>query len=148
MKERDHPQWVMRAANDGLSVETIMQWLALTVWILIAMLALALSRGVAYGRASLGVQALAGIGGLALSIAVCAGGALELGWWALGCGVVGVFAVGIATAGLTAEREGGVLVQVEGLEEHEAGLAGVQLLVFALATILSMLVALDIGLAS
>jgi hypothetical protein len=70
--------------------------------------------------------------------------------------VLGVFAVGIATAGLTAERASTVAVQVERastvavqverLEEHEAGLAGVQLLLFALATILAMLVALDIGL--
>jgi len=124
------------------------QWLTLTVWILVAMIALPLSRGAAYGRASLGVQALAAIGGLALSIAVCVGGSLDLAWWALGCGVLGVFAVGVATVGLTAEREGTVAVQVERLEEHEAGLAGVQLLLFATATILAMLVALDIGLAS
>lgn len=125
-----------------------MQWLTLTIWILVAALALPLSRGAAYGMASLGVQALAAIGGLALSIAVCAGGALQLAWWALGCGVFGTIAMATATAGLTAEREGTVSVQVEQLEEHEAGLAGVQLLLLALATILSMLVALDIGLAS
>ena len=125
-----------------------MQWLALTVWILVAALALPLSRGAAYGRTSLGVQALAGIGGLALSIAVCAGGALELAWWGLGCGAIGVLAVGVASMGLTAEREGAVGVQVERMEEHEAGLAGVQLLLMTLATILTTLVALEVGLAS
>jgi hypothetical protein len=125
-----------------------MQWLTLAMWILVAMLALPLSRGAAYGRASLGVQALAAIGGLALSIAVCAGGALQLAWWALGCGALGVLAVAAPTAGLTAEREGTAAVQVERLEEHEAALAGVQLLLFVLAAIFATLVALDIGLAS
>jgi hypothetical protein len=125
-----------------------MQWVALTLWILVTALALPLSRGAAYGRASLGVQALAALGGLALSATVCAGGALQLGWWAVGCGALGVFAVGTAAAGLMAEREGAVAVQVERLEEQEAGLAGVQLLLFALAMMPSMLVALDVGLAS
>jgi len=129
-----------------LEISTV-QWLALTAWILPAALALPLSRGAAYGRMSLGIQAVAALGGLGLLVAVCAGGSLELGWWALGCGGLGVLAVGIATAGLTAEREGATTMQVERLEEHEAGLAGVQLLMFAVATILAMLVALDIGLA-
>ncbi len=125
-----------------------MQWLALTVWILVAMLALPLSRGAAYGRASLGVQALAGLGGLALLGAVCAGEANELAWWGVGCGTIGVLATGVASVGLTAEGEGTVAVQVGAMEEHEAGLAGVQLLLMALATILSGLVTLGVGLAS
>jgi hypothetical protein len=125
-----------------------MQWLALTVWVLVAVLALPLSRGAAYGRVSLGVQAMAAIGGLALSIAVCAGGAKELAWWALGGGTIGVLAMAVASVGLTAERAGTVTVQVGRIEEHEAALAGVQLLLMVVATILSGLVALEVGLAS
>lgn len=124
-----------------------MQWVALTMWVIVAMLALPLARGVVYGRASLGVQALAAIGGLALMVGVAAGGAIELGGWASGCGALGVVAVGVAAAGLTSEREGVGTVQVERLEEHEAGLAGVQLLLFGVATIFSMMVALNIGIA-
>jgi hypothetical protein len=125
-----------------------MQWLSLTVWMLVAGLALPLSRGAAYGRVSLGVQALAAVGGLALSIVVCAGGEAQLGWWTVGCGALGVIAVGVASVGLTAERDMSASVQVERLEEHAAGLAGVQLLLFALATILAMLLVLEVGLAS
>ena len=124
-----------------------MQWLTLAVWIVVALLALPLGRGALYGRASLGVQALAAIGGLALMAAVCAGGSPELAWWAVGCGGVGVVAMGVASAGLTAERAE-VAVGMASLEEHEAGLAGAQLLLMGLAAILSMLVGLEIGLAS
>jgi len=123
------------------------QWVALTVWVLVAALALALARGGADGRASLGVQALAGIGGLALSIVVCTGESAELAWWAVGCGAVGVLATVVASAGLTAERVGAAPVQVEQMEEHEATLTGVQLLMMALAATMSMMVALEIGLA-
>jgi hypothetical protein len=126
----------------------LMQWVALTVWVVVAMLALPLSRGVAYGRASLGVQALAGIAGLALMVEVAAGGALALGWWAGGCGALGVVAVGVAAAGLTSEQAGVGTLEVERLEEHEAGLAGVQLLLFGVATICSVMVALNVGMAS
>jgi hypothetical protein len=124
------------------------QWLTLTVWILVAALALPLSRGAIYGRVSLGAQAIVAMGGLALSIVVCTGGAKELAWWALGCGAMGILAMGAASVGLTAEREGTVAVEVELMEEHEAVLAGVQLLLMGLVTILSGLVALEVGLAS
>jgi hypothetical protein len=124
-----------------------MQWLTLVVWGLVALLALPLGRGALYGRASLGVQAVAGIGGLAFMVGVCSGGSPELAWWAVGCGGVGVLAMGVASAGLTGERAG-VAVQMASLEEHEAGLAGAQLLLMGLGAILSMLVGLEIGLAS
>jgi hypothetical protein len=125
----------------------IVQWLSLTVWVLVGALALPLSRGAAYGRVSLAAQALAAVASLALTIAVCAGGSPQLGWWALGCGGVGILAMGVASAGLTAEHATIAAVRVESLEEHEATLAGAQLLLFALATILAMLVGLEIGLA-
>lgn len=122
-----------------------MQWLTLFMWIVVVAIALPLSAGAAYGRASLGLQALAAFGGLAILIAVCSGRPAHLAWWAFGCGVIGVFAVSVASASLTAER-GGVPERIERAEEHEASLAGVQLPLLATTTILTLLVALDIGL--
>jgi hypothetical protein len=125
----------------------LVQWLTLATWVIVAAIALPLSRGAAYGRASLGFQAPAALGGLAISMAICWGGPLQLAWWAFGCGVVGVFAVSVATASLTAERDRVVSERVERVEENEASLAGVQLPLLVTATIFSLLVALDIGLA-
>jgi hypothetical protein len=124
-----------------------MQWLALTLWAIVAAVALPLSTGAAYGRPSLGMQALAAVGGLALTIAVCAGAPLSLAWWGVGCGALGVLSVSVAAAGLTAEREGAVAIRMEGVEEHVAGLAGLQLVMVVTTTIVTALVALDIGVA-
>jgi hypothetical protein len=123
------------------------QWVSLTLWAIVAAIALPLSMGAAYGRASLGVQALAALGGLGLTIAVCDGAPLSLAWWGAGCGAVGVLSVGVAAASLTAEREGVVSIRMEGAEEHAAGLAGLQLVMVATATIATALVALDVGVA-
>jgi hypothetical protein len=124
-----------------------MQWLALTLWVIVTAVALALSMGAAYGRPSLGVQALAAVGGLGLTIAVCDGAPLSLAWWAVGCGALGVLSVSVAAAGLTAEREGAVAIRMEGIEEHVAGLAGLQLVMVATTTIVTALVALNVGVA-
>jgi hypothetical protein len=123
-----------------------MQWLTLAVWIAVAVIALPLGRGTAYGRASLGVQAPAALGGLAITIAICAGGSIHLAWWAVGGGVVGAFSVSMAAASLMVERYD-VPERVERVEEHEATLAGVQLPLLVIVTIFSVLVALNVGLA-
>lgn len=125
-----------------------MQWLTVIVWVIVAGVALPLGRGAVYGRPSLGVQAMAALSGLALTIAICAGGSFKLAWWAFAAGVLGVFAVSMAAASLTAEHETGDSAMFMRNEEHEAGLAGAQLILLATATILTLLVALDIGVAS
>jgi len=125
-----------------------MQWLALTLWVIVAAIALPLSLGAAYGRPSLGMQAVAAVGGLGLSIAVCDGAPLSLAWWGVGCGAVGVLSVSVAAASLTAEREGAVPIRMGGAEEHAAGLAGLQLVMVTTTTIVMALVALDVGVAS
>ncbi len=124
-----------------------MQWLALTLWAIVTAVALPLSMGAAYGRPSLGVQALAALGGLGLTIAVCDGAPLSLAWWGVGCGAVGALSVSVAVAGLTAEREGAVAIRMEGVEEHMAGLAGLQLVMVVTTTVVTALLALDIGVA-
>ncbi|HTR89496.1 MAG TPA: hypothetical protein VMG62_05240 [Solirubrobacteraceae bacterium] len=124
-----------------------MEWLAIVIWLLIAALALPLGGGAALGRGSLAVQAIAGVGGFALlAIYVIVGtNPATLAWVACGLGVLGVLAMAVAAAGLTSDHEGGGLVGLEGLEEHVALLAGVQLPLFAVAALFTMLVALEIG---
>lgn len=124
-----------------------MQWVALTLWVIVTAIALPLSMGAVYGRASLGVQALAAVGGLGLTIAVCDGAPLSLAWWGVGCGAIGVLSVSVAAASLTAEREGAVPIRMEGAEEHAAGLAGLQLVMVVTTTMVTALVALDVGVA-
>lgn len=124
-----------------------MQWLALTLWVIVVAVALPLSIGAAYGRVSLGVQAPAAVGGLGLSIAVCDGAPLSLAWWGVGCGAIGALSVSVAAASLTAERDGGVPIRMESAEEHAAGLAGLQLVMVVTVTIVTALVALDVGVA-
>jgi hypothetical protein len=123
------------------------QWVALTLWVIVTAIALPLSMGAVYGRASLGVQALAAVGGLGLTIAVCDGAPLSLAWWGVGCGAIGVLSVSVAAASLTAEREGAVPIRMEGAEEHAAGLAGLQLVMVVTTTMVTALVALDVGVA-
>jgi hypothetical protein len=120
---------------------------ALTLWVIVTAIALPLSMGAAYGRASLGLQALAAVGGLGLTIAVCDGAPLSLAWWGVGCGAVGVLSVSVGAASLAAEREGSVPMRMEAAEEHAAGLAGLQLVMVATTTIVTALVALDVGVA-
>jgi hypothetical protein len=125
-----------------------MEWLAIGIWLLVALLALPLGAGALFGRASLALQAMAAIGGLALVIVyVSVGRPSAAVWVACGLGVVGVIAMAFAAAGLTSDHgvggAGGGGVQ--GIEEHQAMLAGVQLPMFAVVTLLTMLLALEIG---
>jgi hypothetical protein len=124
-----------------------MEWLAIVIWLLVAALALPLGGGAALGRGSLAVQALAGIGGFALLVVyvVVGDNPATLAWVACGLGVLGLLAMAFAAAGLTSDHEGGGLVGLEGMEEHVALLAGVQLPMFAVAALITMLVALEIG---
>lgn len=148
MELTNHPLWMTCPSGVALASITV-QWLTLTTWVIVAAIALPLSRGAAYGRASLGVQAVAAFGGLAITIAICGGSSVHLGWWAVGCGVVGVLAISIAAASLIAEREWAPTADelIDPAEGHEASLAGVELPLLVTTTILTALVALNVGLA-
>jgi hypothetical protein len=126
-----------------------MQWFTLLIWLLIATLALPLSGGALLGRAALGLQAMAAVGGLALLVVfVAAGESVVAAWIACGLALLGALAMVFAVAGLTSDRPrplAAASARAQTLEEHTATLAGAQLPLFVLAALLTMLVALEIG---
>jgi len=123
-----------------------MEWLTLAVWTLVLLIALPLGKGLAYGAISLGVQAMAAGAGFALLIAyVIADEPATLAWVAAGLAVVGVLAVAVGAARLTSERESAASAGSLRSEEHEAGLAGVQLPLFMTALAMTIMIALGIG---
>ncbi len=122
-----------------------MEWLSLVVWTIIAALALPLAAGAIFGRMSLGVQALAGIGGLALLIVICIEGLLTgVAWTAVGLGFLGALASMIAGFSLSSEH-GGLIRGVEAVEEQQAMMVGAQMMLFMVAAMLTLLVALNVG---
>lgn len=124
-----------------------MEWLTLVVWITIAAIAMPLSAGAIFGRLSLGLQAFAGIAGLALLIVICIEGLLSaVAWAAVGAAGLGAVATAVAASGLISEHPAPI-AGVEALEEQQAGLAGAQLALFLVAAALTVMVALNIGLA-
>lgn len=124
-----------------------MEWVALIVWAIVVALALPLGLGAILGRVSLGVQALAALGGLGLTIVVCIEGLVEpVAWTAVGLAGLGILATGAAAIGLSSAH-GGALAEIDIIEEQQAGLAGAQIVLFALVLLLTLLVALNIGLA-
>lgn len=139
----------MTSSGCSLLASITVQWLTLVTWVIVAAIALPLSRGAAYGRSSLGIHAVAAFGGLAITIAICGGSSIHLGWWAVGCGVVAVLAISIAAASLIAEREWAPMAdqRIDPAEGQEASLAGVQIPLLVTTTILTALVALNVGLA-
>ena len=126
-----------------------MQWLAVIIWALLAALALPLGAGSLQGRASLALQALAAVGGLALLIVyLLAGEHSAPAWIACGLAVLGLLAMAFAVAGLTSDRPAPVAAaspRTQTLEELAASLSGAQLPLFAVAALATLLVALGIG---
>jgi len=126
-----------------------MEWLTLAIWTFVLLIALPLGRGMAYGAISLGVQAMAAGAGFALLIVyVIADEPATLAWVAAGLAVVGVLAVAVGAMRLTSERESTVSAGSLRGEEHEAGLAGVQLPLFMTTLALTIVTALGIGTSS
>jgi len=123
-----------------------MEWVALSIWAIIVMVAMPLAAGAAFGRGSLGLQALAAFGGLALTILVCINGVGPIAWVALGLACLGAVTTAVAAAGLTSER-GYAIAGIQAVEEQQAGLAGAQLVLFATLIPIALMVALEIALA-
>jgi hypothetical protein len=121
-----------------------MEWVALMVWILIAALAVPVALGALSGAPGLGLQVVAAIGGLALcALFIILDGPRWAGWLTVAMAVVGVLAdVWGAEALLSDERA--VSADLQGAEELEAGLLGVQLPLFGVALLCSL--CLGIGL--
>ncbi|MDX6686404.1 MAG: hypothetical protein QOF86_2532 [Baekduia sp.] len=115
-----------------------MEWVALMVWILIAALAVPVALGALSGAPGLGLQVVAAIGGLALcALFIILDGPRWAGWLTVAMAVVGVLAdVWGAEALLSDERA--VSADLQGAEELEAGLLGVQLPLFGVALLCSL----------
>jgi hypothetical protein len=121
-----------------------MEWVALMVWILVAALALPVALGALSGAPGLGLQVVVAVGGLALcALFIILDGPRWAGWLTVAMAVVGVLAdVWGAEALLSDERS--VSADLQGAEELEAGLLGVQLPLFGVALLCSLCLGLDL----
>jgi hypothetical protein len=121
-----------------------MEWVALMVWIIVVMLALPIAAGSLSGSPGLGLQAVAAIGGLVFcALFIILDGPLWAGWVAVGMAVLGIVAdVWGADTLLSGDRA--VSADLQGLEELEAGLLGVQLPLFGVALLCTLCLGVDL----
>jgi hypothetical protein len=127
------------------SEEHVMEWLALCVWILIALLALPVALGALSGALGLGLQAVAAIGGVVFcALFILLDGPEWAGWLA-----VGMAGLGVVTDLWGAERllsdERPAVAGLQDVEELEAGILGVQIPLFGVALILSVCLGLGVA---
>lgn len=123
-----------------------MEWVALVMWAIVAAIAMPLAAGAIFGRGSLGLQALAAFGGLALTIIICINGVGPIAWVAFGLAGLGAVTTAAAAAGLTSEQ-GYAVAGIQAVEEQQAGLAGVQLILFLTLIPIALMLSLEIALA-
>lgn len=122
-----------------------MEWIAVFTFGLVALLGVLIARGSA-DYPPLGVQALAGMAGLALCIVFLAvGGSKGVAWGAFAAAVVGLLAAAFGAAWLTSDqhRVGSSAQQTH--EETEAFLEGIELPLFGLAATFALLTALGVA---
>ena len=121
-----------------------MEWLTLATWLLVVMVALPLGTGSITGNVWLGLQALAALAGLTLTIVYLAiGGDISLIWASVACAAIGVTAV---TAGASVLMSTSPSAAGETAGEFHASLAGAIIPFFASAGLLAMLVGLGVAL--
>lgn len=115
-----------------------MEWLALILWVLVAMVALPLGRHALTEHPALGLQAMAGLGGLALCVLFLATDRPPLlAWAAVALGVLGGLAVAVAAYWLVSDNRY-VSAAGEGAEEIDALLTAVAGPLFAIAVVFSI----------
>lgn len=123
-----------------------MEWLTLATWIAVFLIAVPLAAGLAQGRVSLALQAVAASAGLVLIIVYLGtGDPQSLAWVATGAALVGLLAVAVGAASLVSDRVRTMSANSMKAEEHEATLAGVQLPLFGTALAVTSLVGLGVG---
>ncbi len=114
-----------------------MEWLALGLWVFMALVAIPLGHG-AFSAPSLGLQPVLGIAGLVLAVLFAAGGAVGLAWAALALAVLGVVTVAAGAVQLVRDE-----APSSRTVEHEATLAGVALPLYATVAAVTLLAALS-----
>jgi hypothetical protein len=121
-----------------------MEWVALTVWVVVALLALPVAAGALSGAPGLALQAVAAIGGLVFCVLfIVLDGPRWTGWMAVGLAVVGVLgALWGAERLLSADRA--VSGDLQDAEELEAGILGVQIPLFLVALACSLCLGVDL----
>jgi hypothetical protein len=122
-----------------------MEWIALFMWVCVASIALPLGRHALDETATLGLQAMAGAGGLALCVLFLVIDRPPIvAWGAVALGATGAVAVAAATLWLLSDTRS-VSPAGQGAEETDALLVAIVLPLFAGAALFSVLMALDIG---
>jgi hypothetical protein len=115
-----------------------MEWVALMVWIVIALLALPVAFGALSGAPGLALQAVAAIGGLVfVALFIVLDGPVWTGWMAVGLAVAGIVADLVGAERLLSDDRP-VSAGLQGMEELEAGILGVQLPLFGVALLCSL----------
>jgi hypothetical protein len=121
-----------------------MEWVALMVWILVALLALPVALGALSGAPGLALQAVAAIGGLVFcALFIILDGPRWTGWMAVGLAVAGIVAALWGTEHLLSEDRA-VSADLQPVEELEAGILGVQLPLFGVALLCSLCLGVDL----
>jgi hypothetical protein len=122
-----------------------MEWLALVVWLLVAGIGAPLAITGVLVSPALGVQALAGVGGLALCVLyIVLGGGAALAWGSAAVAAVGVLAVLVGTAALVSDSRHGRGAG-QAAEEVAASLAGAQVGLFGVAGAIVAMAALGLN---
>jgi hypothetical protein len=121
-----------------------MEWVALMVWIVIALLALPVAFGALSGAPGLALEAVASIGGLVfVALFIILDGPRWTGWMAVGLAVVGI-AAALSGAERLLSDDRPVSADLQGMEELEAGLLGVQLPLFGVVLLCSLCLGLHL----
>jgi hypothetical protein len=121
-----------------------MEWVALMVWIVIALLAMPVALGALSGAPGLGLQAVAAIGGVVFcALFIVLDGPQWTGWVAVGLAVLGIVADLWGAEHLLSDDRA-VSADLQDVEELEAGILGVQLPLFGVALLCSLPLAIDV----
>jgi hypothetical protein len=121
-----------------------MEWVALTVWVLVAGLALPVAFGALSGAPGLGLQVVAALGGLAgCTLFIVLDGPQWLGWTTFAMAALGIVA-GLWGADTLLSEERTVSADLQDAEETEALLLGVQLPLFGVVLLCSLCLGVDL----
>jgi hypothetical protein len=128
------------------SEEDVMEWVALLVWIVVALMALPVALGALSGAPGLALQAVAAPAGLVFcALFIILDGPAWTGWLAVGMAAVGIVAdTWGADTLLSGDRF--ISADLQANEEFAAGVLGAQLPLFGVALLCSL--CLGVGLAT